>query len=153
MKKYLKNVAVAILINVAIIPAILLQTYYIGGENYYYTEVLNPKNLENLVTFMSISGAWYGFCLTLLINTILKVEKNRETVKVVSFSVKTLLIVLLVGVGFYVPELLNLFSETIITLIQTNTCIIFIILMMTTIIKETSEIKKINKKIKEKNKN
>ena len=100
MKKYLKNVAVAILINVAIIPAILLQTYYIGGENYYYTEVLNPKNLENLVTFMSISGAWYGFCLTLLINTILKVEKNRETVKVVSFSVKTLLIVLLVGLGF-----------------------------------------------------
>ena len=153
MKKYLKNVAVAILINVAIIPAILLQAYYIGGESCYYSEVIDPKNLENLVTFMTLSGAWYGFYLTLFVNTVINVEKNKESVKPVLFAIKTLVIAILVALVLIVPVLFNIFSDTMLSLIELNACIIFIILMMTTIIKESSEIKKINKKIKEKNKN
>ena len=151
MKKYLINVAVAILINIAIIPAILLQAYYIGGESCYYSEVIDPKNLENLVTFMTLSGAWYGFYLTLFINTIVNVDKNDITLKKsIFFSIKLLVVAILIILVLAVPEFINIFSETMIALIQTNSCFIFIILMMTTIIKETSEIRKINKKLKEK---
>ena len=102
---------------------------------------------------MSISGAWYGFCLTLFVDSVIDAEKSKDSVRPVSFAIKALLIILLAGVGISLPRLFHLFSNTIVSLIELNTCVIFIILMMTSISKEILEIKKINKKIKEKNKN
>lgn len=151
MKKILKNIAISILISIAVIPAILLQIYYLGGENYYYLEISNIKNLENLIIFMIILGAWLGFCLTLFVNTVINGEKSESSIKKATlvFVVKIIFILALVCLGFLIPELFHLFSETMVGIIQLNICIIFIILMMANIIRESSEIRKINKKLKE----
>ena len=81
--KLIKNSLIGALIGLLMVPIILMELYYFGGQDAYLSEVISFKNLQNIILTTVIYGFTFGVLITLP-TFIKKVKsiKNSETKEV-----------------------------------------------------------------------
>ena len=144
MKKYLKNALIGSLLGLLIIPIMLIELYYWGGYEAYLSEVVYFNSFLNTTISTMVFGGLIGILITFS-GFVKKVKYINEDVKNVLHIV---IITVLVSIMLYVTSCFNL-SETVDTLTTFNTVVILIVLMISVLVYNSIQVKKINKKIKE----
>ena len=144
IKKTLLGALIGTLIGLLIIPTILIEIYYFGGEDAYLLEVISFVNLQKIIITTIIYNFALGALLTLpILIKQTKIIKNHELKNVFQLFLS----IIIVGIMLYILPYLKL-SEIINILMTFNILILVILLMNSSFIYNSIQIRKINQKLK-----
>ena len=155
MKNYLKNALIGFIVGLLLIPITFVELYYAGGIETYLKEVITFENYMYINFIIPIYSTLIGVALTTFVNMVSTLKDKEWDLKSsirVSFKLVIALLAAILAVYLVSQLFINKVSETVQSLINANSVISMFLILTVHAIEEGIEIRKINKKIKEKNK-